>query len=138
MVEIGQNAKMLFIFCINHERCSTESKIVSYSHVGSIIISELKWYSSANQQGIQMGLTRMKTFAVAVAFTLHLVCVVQCLDIDLLNKQATYVDAKVGSYAVFNCPLDFPQDIEIPYILHWNKEVSEQQSPTKTRSNEFN
>lgn len=85
-----------------------------------------------------MGLTRMKTFAVAVAFTLHLVCVVQCLDIDLLNKQATYVDAKVGSYAVFNCPLDFPQDIEIPYILHWNKEVSEQQSPTKTRSNEFN
>lgn len=80
-----------------------------------------------NQQGIQMGLMRMKTtFAVAVVFTLHLVCVVQCLDIDLLNKQATYVDAKVGSYAVFNCPLDFPQDIEIPYILHWNKEVSEQ------------
>lgn len=66
---------------------------------------------------------RMRAIAVAV-FTLHLVYVIQCLDIDLLNKQATYVDAKVGSYAVFNCPLDFPQDIEIPYILHWNKEVS--------------
>ena len=67
---------------------------------------------------------RMRAIAAAV-FALHLVSVIQCLDIDLLNKQATYVDAKVGSYAVFNCPLDFPQDIEIPYILHWNKEVSE-------------
>lgn len=81
-------------------------------------------------QGIQMGQIRMKMTAAAatatILFTLHLFCVVQCLDIDLLNKQATYIDAKVGSYAVFNCPLDFPQDIEIPYILHWNKEVSEQ------------
>lgn len=77
-----------------------------------------------------MGQIRMKMTAAAatatILFTLHLFCVVQCLDIDLLNKQATYIDAKVGSYAVFNCPLDFPQDIEIPYILHWNKEVSEQ------------
>ncbi|XP_031624013.1 protein borderless isoform X4 [Contarinia nasturtii] len=64
---------------------------------------------------------RMRTIAVA-ALTLHLLCMCQCIDIDLLNKQATYVDAKVGEYAVFNCPLDFPQDIEIPYILHWNKE----------------
>lgn len=66
---------------------------------------------------------RMKTVAV-IAVILNIVCVIQCIDIDLLNKQATYVDAKVGSYAVFNCPLDFPQDIEIPYILHWNKDVS--------------
>lgn len=47
----------------------------------------------------------MKTIAVAGLFALHFVCVIQCLDIDLLNKQATYVDAKVGEYAVFNCPL---------------------------------
>lgn len=66
---------------------------------------------------------RMKAVAFIV-FMLSFVCVIQCIDIDLLNKQATYVDAKVGSYAVFNCPLDFPQDIEIPYILHWNKDVS--------------
>lgn len=74
-----------------------------------------------------MGLIRMKICAILL-FTLHFACVIQCLDIDLLNKQATYIDAKVGSYAVFNCPLDFPQDIEIPYILHWNKEVSKQLS----------
>lgn len=67
---------------------------------------------------------RMRAIAAAV-LALHLISVIQCLDIDLLNKQATYIDAKVGSYAVFDCPLDFPQDIEIPYILHWNKEVSE-------------
>lgn len=77
-----------------------------------------------------MGLLKMKSTATAVTtitvlFIVQMICLVQCLDIDLLNKQATYVDAKVGSYAVFNCPLDFPQDIEIPYILHWNKEVSE-------------
>lgn len=54
---------------------------------------------------------------------LQFICVVHCIDLDLLNKQASYLDAKVGSYAVFNCPLDFPQDIEIPYTLHWNKDV---------------
>lgn len=47
----------------------------------------------------------MKPIALAGLFGLHFVCVIQCLDIDLLSKQATYVDAKVGSYAVFNCPL---------------------------------
>lgn len=66
---------------------------------------------------------RMKAVIFSV-FLLGFICINQCIDIDLLNKQATYVDAKVGSYAVFNCPLDFPQDIEIPYILHWNKDVS--------------
>lgn len=48
---------------------------------------------------------RMKTIAATGLFALHLIGVIQCLDIDLLNKQATYVDAKVGSHAVFNCPL---------------------------------
>lgn len=48
---------------------------------------------------------RRKTIAVAGLFALHFICVIECLDIDLLNKQATYVDAKVGEYAVFNCPL---------------------------------
>lgn len=47
----------------------------------------------------------MKTIAVPGLFALYFVCVCQCLDVDLLNKQATYVDAKVGEYAVFNCPL---------------------------------
>lgn len=52
-------------------------------------------------------------------------CAVECfVELDALTKKATYLDAKVGSYAVLNCPLEFPHDIEIPYILHWNKDVS--------------
>lgn len=50
------------------------------------------------------------------------------MEMDFLNQKPTYLEAKVGSYAVFNCPLDFPQEIEIPYILHWNKEVTEKYS----------
>lgn len=65
----------------------------------------------------------IKTVGGAIAL-LQFVCVVQCINVDLLNKEATYLDGKVGSYAVFNCPLDFPQEIEIPYTLVWNKEVT--------------
>lgn len=39
------------------------------------------------------------------------------------EKQATMLSTKVGEYVVFNCPLDFPHDYVIPYILRWNKEV---------------
>ncbi|KAJ9595429.1 hypothetical protein L9F63_013388, partial [Diploptera punctata] len=38
------------------------------------------------------------------------------------EKQATMLSAKVGEYVVFDCPLDFPHDYVIPYILRWNKE----------------
>lgn len=69
--------------------------------------------------------TRSIARTVGTVLLVQLVGIVQCMDFDLLNKQASYLDAKVGTYAVFNCPLDFPQDIEIPYILHWNKEVTD-------------
>lgn len=70
-----------------------------------------------------MGTTRSIGITIGTVLILHIVGI-QCFDFDLLNKQASYMDAKVGTYAVFNCPLDFPQDIQIPYILHWNKEVN--------------
>lgn len=44
-------------------------------------------------------------------------------DADILGNRPTYLEGKVGSYVVFNCPIDYPQDIEIPFILHWNKDV---------------
>lgn len=46
------------------------------------------------------------------------------VDLDYLNRKGIYLDARVGSYVVLNCPLDFPQDIPIPYIVHWHKDVS--------------
>lgn len=32
--------------------------------------------------------------------------------------------ATVGDSVVFNCRLEFPNDVPIPYIMHWNKGVS--------------
>lgn len=40
------------------------------------------------------------------------------------ESRPTYLTAAVGDHVVFNCDLDFPQGIRIPYILNWNKEVS--------------
>lgn len=45
-------------------------------------------------------------------------------DLESLNKKATYLDGKVGSHVILNCPLDFPQDDPIPYVLRWFKDVS--------------
>lgn len=38
------------------------------------------------------------------------------------EKEPTFLTAGVGDYVVFNCDLDFPHDIPIPYILRWNHE----------------
>ena len=40
------------------------------------------------------------------------------------EKEPSYLTAAVGEYVVFNCDLDFPHEIPIPYILHWNRDVS--------------
>ncbi|XP_011500330.1 PREDICTED: protein turtle [Ceratosolen solmsi marchali] len=38
------------------------------------------------------------------------------------EKEPTYLTGAVGEYVVFDCDLDFPHDIPIPYILHWNRD----------------
>lgn len=40
------------------------------------------------------------------------------------RKKPVFLEGRVGSYIVFNCPIEFPQDIPIPYILHWFRGVS--------------
>lgn len=45
-------------------------------------------------------------------------------DTESLNRKATYLEGRVGSHVVLNCPLDFPQDDPIPYVLKWYKDVS--------------
>ncbi|KAG5676191.1 hypothetical protein PVAND_006040 [Polypedilum vanderplanki] len=38
-------------------------------------------------------------------------------------KKPTYLEARVGGYVIFNCPLEFPQEnFPIPYHLHWRKD----------------
>uniref|UniRef100_U5ETE2 Putative neuronal cell adhesion molecule n=1 Tax=Corethrella appendiculata TaxID=1370023 RepID=U5ETE2_9DIPT len=38
------------------------------------------------------------------------------------NKKPIYLDGRVGSHVVLNCPVEFPQEDPIPYVLHWNKD----------------
>lgn len=40
------------------------------------------------------------------------------------SKGLVNLEAKVGSHVVFNCRIDFPYDYDIPYIIHWSKDVS--------------
>lgn len=40
------------------------------------------------------------------------------------DRDSNNFTATIGDYIVFNCHLDFPHEIPIPYILHWNREVS--------------
>ncbi|XP_068085306.1 protein borderless isoform X2 [Anabrus simplex] len=38
------------------------------------------------------------------------------------DRPPTYLSASVGEHAIFNCPLDFPHDIVVPYNLIWNRD----------------
>ncbi|KAH8260381.1 hypothetical protein KR026_010586, partial [Drosophila bipectinata] len=38
------------------------------------------------------------------------------------HRRQTNLEAKVGSYVVFNCYIDFPYDSPIPYLVHWSKD----------------
>lgn len=67
----------------------------------------------------------LKNVLVLIVISLLKVWFIDCyVDLDYLNRKGVYLDAKVGSYVILNCPLDFPQDIPIPYIVHWHKDVS--------------
>ena len=72
-------------------------------------------------------MSEMKTFGLSFSAVILMQLVLNVngfVYYEQLNKNATYLEAKVGSYVVFNCPLEFPQDNPIPYVLHWNKDVS--------------
>lgn len=47
---------------------------------------------------------------------------VQCYYYE--EQKPIYLTASVGDYVIFNCNVDFPQNIPIPYMLNWTKEVS--------------
>lgn len=39
------------------------------------------------------------------------------------ESRPTFLTAGVGEHVIFNCDLDFPQGIRIPYMVKWNKDV---------------
>ncbi|EEB15044.1 neuronal cell adhesion molecule, putative [Pediculus humanus corporis] len=38
------------------------------------------------------------------------------------EKKPSYYKAAVGEAVIFNCHIEYPHDVPIPYILNWNKE----------------
>nr|XP_018895915.1 PREDICTED: protein borderless isoform X1 [Bemisia tabaci] len=63
------------------------------------------------------------------------------LQSDGEEEKAIYLTASVGESVVLDCPLDFPHDVPIPYILHWNKEgqtIFTWYEGTMTTNDEFN
>lgn len=67
---------------------------------------------------------RTVDLALSVVLLINVVSVMCFMDLEQLNRKATYLEGKVGSHVVFNCPLDFPTDSPIPYVLRWLKDVS--------------
>lgn len=41
------------------------------------------------------------------------------------KRKPIYLNGLVGSFVVFNCKIQFPIDVPVPYILNWYKDVSE-------------
>ncbi|XP_034950863.1 protein borderless isoform X2 [Chelonus insularis] len=45
-----------------------------------------------------------------------------CAGYGMVLEDANNFTAAVGDYVVFNCHLNFPHEMPIAYILHWNRE----------------
>ncbi|XP_052756203.1 protein turtle-like isoform X4 [Galleria mellonella] len=41
------------------------------------------------------------------------------------HQDAVHITAILGESVVFNCQVDFPEDIPVPYVLQWEKKVGE-------------
>lgn len=39
------------------------------------------------------------------------------------ENQPIYLTVKVGHYVLLDCDVDFPQNMPIPYMIKWKKDV---------------
>lgn len=55
-----------------------------------------------------------------------LVSVLWCVNCYYVEeeREPIYLTVHVGHYALLNCNVDFPQDMAIPYLIKWKKDVS--------------
>ncbi|XP_028896692.1 protein borderless isoform X2 [Zeugodacus cucurbitae] len=76
-----------------------------------------------NNKPANASLCRPATAAAALAIALLFLINISCATSarDHLHKQ-THLEAKVGSHVVFNCPINFPYDVPIEYLVIWSKE----------------
>lgn len=42
-----------------------------------------------------------------------------------VGQDATHITAILGESVIFNCHVEFPGDHPVPYVLQWEKKVSE-------------
>lgn len=78
----------------------------------------IRWYRT-NMNSVLLDYRAQLMFVVVILISASRI---KCMSEE--SKRPTYLEAKVGSYVVFNCPVEFPQDIVIPYVLHWSKDGS--------------
>lgn len=79
---------------------------------------DVKYHTKMNKHKVD------KMLPVLVLIFIQILSVQCYIDMDHLNSKAIYLEAKVGSHVIMDCPLEFPQEVLIPYVLHWNKDVS--------------
>lgn len=82
-----------------------------------------------------MGASRWGILAAAVADDpiriqkLQVVCV-SCIWMPYpfslsISEDAVHITAILGEGVIFNCHVEFPNDHPVPYVLQWDKKVSE-------------
>jgi len=47
------------------------------------------------------------------------------LSLILFAEDAVHITAILGEGVIFNCHVEFPNDHPVPYVLQWDKKVSE-------------
>jgi hypothetical protein len=67
-----------------------------------------------------------------LSFVILFVCKANCYYYE--EQKPIYLTAAVGDYVIFNCNVDFPQSLPIPYMLNWKKEVSPNVTPPKNNN----
>jgi hypothetical protein len=80
----------------------------------------------AQKCAVQKNVTTFTIVSILVLVIANSVISVDSYLDDYYNRKPkpTYAEAQVGSYVVFDCPINFPQDIPTTYILRWFKDVS--------------
>uniref|UniRef100_A0A1A9ZJ19 Uncharacterized protein n=1 Tax=Glossina pallidipes TaxID=7398 RepID=A0A1A9ZJ19_GLOPL len=85
-----------------------------------LLLFKTQQLSFCYRPGLRSWHTLLLLSSVTLFHLISLSCV-WCVRHD--HHKTTHLEAKVGSYVVFNCYIDFPYDLPIPYVVHWSKDL---------------
>lgn len=100
--------------------CKALSQSHSFSHVTKsfccyVVIYLLSVNVAAN---INLGLYKLSHNSFNIQF-------VNLIFFYIAPQDAVHITAILGESVVFNCHVEFPGDHPVPYVLQWEKKVSE-------------